>query len=120
MKDTLSLAAVSVAGVVSLLVKETLDRIQSIAAQDITRRATELNILVVLKDFKGWKRGPDWGDMTFFERYQQNIVKIAVVGDAKWKTETEMFLAAGHRSGAVRFSTPEQEPQARAWLAERP
>jgi hypothetical protein len=39
-----------------------------------------------------------------------------VVGEPRWKDETLAFLAAGHRTGKVRFFMTGQETQARAWL----
>ena len=56
--------------------------------------------------------------MDFSARYKQNIAGIAAVGDPKWETDMLIFLAAGHRKGAVRYLTPEDESKARAWLAE--
>jgi hypothetical protein len=100
-----------------VLNKATLDRIQSIAAQDIARGAKDLKLLLILGDFRGWRRGDDWGDIDFFARHEASIARIAAVGDARWEDETLAFLAAGHRSGEVRFFETGREPQARAWLA---
>jgi hypothetical protein len=96
--------------------KATVDRIQEIATADLLRGAKDLKVLIVLTDFRGWRRGDDWGDIDFFAAHEKDIARIAVVGEAKWETETRMFLAAGQRSGEVRFFAPAQEAQARAWL----
>jgi hypothetical protein len=98
--------------------KATLDRIQAIAAQDIERGTKALKLLVILNDFKGWRHGDDWGNIDFFAQYEAFITRIAVLGDARWKDETMMFLAAGQRTGEVRFFVASQEAQARAWLVE--
>ncbi len=103
-----------------LINKATVDRIQSIGAEDFQRGIKDLKVLILLSDFRGWKRGDNWGDIDFFARYEAQISKIAVVGDPRWETEINMFLAAGHRTGEVRFFSPEHEPQARTWLAGRP
>lgn len=96
--------------------KATLDRIQAIAAQDIERGAKELKLLVILNDFKGWRRGDDWGNIDFFAQYEAFITRIAVVGEAGREAETMAFLGANHRTGEVRFFTTGHEAEARAWL----
>ncbi len=101
-----------------VLNKATVDRIQSIAEKDIADGVTELKLLLILDNFRGWKHGDDWGNIDFFAQYERLITRIAVVGDPRWKDETLMFLAAGHRSGAVQFYPPNLEAAARAWLVE--
>lgn len=101
-----------------VLNKATTDRIQAYAAQEIARGVKQLKLLLILGDFRGWRRGDDWGDIDFFARYEANITRIAAVGDERWKDETLAFLAAGHRSGEVRYFPKEQETQARAWLTQ--
>ena len=99
-----------------VLGKTALDRFQSIAAQDIARGIKGLKVLVLLKEFQGWRQGDDWGNLDFFLQHEANIAKIAVVGEGRWEEETMTFLAAGHRSGEVRYFAPGQEQQARAWM----
>jgi len=77
---------------------------------------TRVKVLVILEDFKGWERGADWGDMDFFVEHDQQIEKIAIVADPKWKLETLMFAGAGVRSGQVKFFPENQLTMARAWL----
>lgn len=100
-----------------VLNKATVDRIQGLAAQDISRGAKSLKVLIILDGFRGWKQGDNWGDLDFFAQYEADIAKIAVVGDARWKSEIMIFLAASQRTGAVQFFPIGQEAQARAWLA---
>lgn len=99
------------------LSKGALDRIQTRAGMDMDRGATQLKVMLVLHNFRGWRRGDDWADLDFFAKYEQNIAKIAVVGDPKWETEVLMFLASGRRKGEVRFFAPDRADGARAWLA---
>jgi len=99
-----------------VLNKTAMDRIQAIAAQVIARGAKDLRVLLILNDFQGWKLGDDRGGIDFSARDEAGNVKIAVVGDARWETQSLAFLAAGHRPGEVCYFTPERGPQARAWL----
>ena len=100
-----------------VLNKATLDNIQSAARRGIEAGAKDLKVLLVLRDFRGWKRGDDWGDLDFFGRYEAALAKIAVVGEPHWEEETLLFLGAGRRHGEVRFFPPHFEGKARTWLA---
>ena len=86
-------------------------------AHDIEHGAKDLKLLIVLSDLRGWKRGDNWGDVDFFARHEADIVRIAVVGEAGWKSGTLTFLGAGRRRAKVEYFTPDQKLQARAWLA---
>lgn len=100
-----------------VLNKATVDHIQAIAVQVIERGAKDLKLLVILGGFQGWRKGDDWGDVDFVASHGDDIARIAAVGDAQWKEEMLIFLLAGRRRADVRYFTPEQESQARAWLA---
>lgn len=77
---------------------------------------THAKILIVVENFGGWEKNPDWGDLSFYIEHGEKIEKIAVVGDPKWQTEVMMFLGAGIRPMPIQFFTPEQATQARLWL----
>ena len=77
---------------------------------------TRVKVLVILEDFKGWERGADWGDITFFDTYGDQIDKIAIVADAKWEVEILAFAGAGFRRAPVKFFPISQLTSARAWL----
>jgi hypothetical protein len=48
--------------------------------------------------------------------HDENIEKIAIVGDEKWRDHALAFAGAGMRKAAVRFYPPSEIAQARAWL----
>jgi hypothetical protein len=77
---------------------------------------THVKVLVILEDFKGWERGADWGDISFFDTHGDQIDKIAIVADAKWEVELLAFAGAGFRRAPVKFFPPNQITLARAWL----
>lgn len=100
-----------------VLHKGALDRSESLVERDLAKGTSDLKALIILDNFKGWRKGDNWGDLDFFIRHgNAKISKIAVVGEAKWKDETLIFLLAGKRQGEVRYYTPGDEHQARAWL----
>jgi hypothetical protein len=107
-----NLYRIHISGVLS---KTELENAQAVAAQEIKRRG-KLKLLFILEQFQGWERGADWGDVTFFTMHDENIEKIAIVGDEKWRDHALAFAGAGMRKAAVRFYPPSEIAQARAWL----
>jgi hypothetical protein len=102
--------------ITGVLNKATVDRIQAVGANDFAKGKTNIKLMLVLKEFRGWKRGDDWGNIDFFAEHEHNIAKIAVVGEPQWESQTLLFLAAGHRTGEVRYFGPFDEAKAKAWL----
>ena len=62
-----------------------------------------MKLLVLAEGFQGWERNEDWGDLSFFMKYGDQIDKIAIVADPKWETELLIFAAAGFRRAPVKF-----------------
>ena len=86
------------------------------AAVDAMRRFGKISALFILDNFRGWKREPDWGDVTFMTEHDNDIVKIAVVGDEEWRDLVYAFLAKGFRQAEVEYFLPGDLAKARAWL----
>ena len=87
------------------------------AALDAIRRCGTINALFILENFRGWKREPDWGDVTFMTEHDKEITKIAVVGEDEWRDLIYAFLAKGFRQAAVEYFLPGDLAKARAWLS---
>jgi len=87
------------------------------AAVDAMRRFGKISALFVLDNFRGWKREPDWGDVTFLTEHDNDIAKIAVVGEEEWRDLIYAFLAKGFRQAEVEYFTPADLTKARAWLS---
>jgi hypothetical protein len=105
--------------ITGLLRKAELDALQAAAAKLLDYDPLmRVKLLVLLDQFEGWERNPDWGDMTFYVEHGDRITRIAIVGDPKWETEFKMFTGAGFRAAPVQFYPAEQLQQARAWLTQ--
>ena len=113
LKEPGGIYALRILGVLS---KSTNDQIQAVAKRDIDAGATDLKVLIVLENFRGWKKGDDWSDIGFFAQYEANFSRLAVVGEPRWEAETLLFLGAKRRTGEVRYFETTQEAAARAWL----
>ena len=96
-----------------VLRKSELDAFQK-AAADLIRREMTISCLIVLDGFAGWERGADWGDLTFMERHDDALEKIAIVGPNEHEDAVLIFAAAPMRAGRVRYCSSESE--ARVWL----
>src|SRR5690348_2815406 len=90
-------------------------QLQTIARAAIQRNG-KISALFFLDQFRGWKMEPGWGDLTFLNEHDQNIAKIAVVGETRWRDDVCAFLAKGFRSAAVEFFLASEPYKARQWL----
>ncbi|HSK30394.1 MAG TPA: STAS/SEC14 domain-containing protein, partial [Candidatus Limnocylindria bacterium] len=87
-----------------------------VVALDAIKRWGKIKGLLILEDFQGWKRDANWGDIKFLIEHDDDIAKIAVVGEETWRDPFYAFLAKGFRSAAVEYFLPADLAQVRAWL----
>jgi CTP synthase (UTP-ammonia lyase) len=85
-------------------------------AKKLIAQGLKPRVLVTTVDFQGWQKGADWGDMSFLSDYGNDIVKMAIVGDEKWKDQVFMFVAKGLRKTAVEYFPANALTQAEAWV----
>ena len=78
----------------------------------------KISILVLLDGFEGWQRGDTekWGDTSFLAGHDDDVAKMAIVGEEKWRESVLLFAGVGIRKSPVRYFN--DEPSARAWLAQ--
>jgi len=86
------------------------------AAKKLIARGVKPRVLVIVENFQGWEKGADWGDVSFLTDYGDDIVKMAIVGDEKWKEQVFMFTAKGLRKTAIEYFAPTALAQAEAWV----
>lgn len=86
------------------------------AALEAIHRCGKISALFVLENFRGWKRGDDWGDISFMTEHDQQIAKIAVVGEEQWRDLVCAFLAKGFRRAEIDYFLPADLAKARTWL----
>ena len=80
--------------------------------------AGPLRLLIQLEEFAGWELGETWSDVSFFFEHDQDIEKIAVVGDVCWHDPMSLFLFADYRQAPTRFFAATEWAVARAWVLE--
>lgn len=104
------------ARVSGLLKQEELAAMQK-RAGEVIREHGPTSLLTVLEDFLGVAKDGDWGDISFQMEFDDQIRKIGVVGDLKWKEITEVFTGKGVRRVPIEYFPTEKLADAKAWAA---
>jgi hypothetical protein len=105
-----------------LRISGTLKRAEFGASQEDLARKIDLGakprLLAIAENFAGFERGADWDDLDFLLSHSGEIARIAIVAEPRWEVQALAFAGAGVRRAPVKFFTPDQLAEARAWLAE--
>lgn len=80
------------------------------------RELGRVKILVLMDNFAGWEKTEGWEDMSFADRNDEFIDKLAIVGDAEWRDLAYAFTAKGLRPVPIEYFDANQETAARRWL----
>jgi len=91
------------------------ERLIQIAKAAIAREG-KIRALILAEDFEGWERHEDWGDVSFMMGEGQQIEKMAIVGEEKWRDDALAFTAKGFRPTAIEFFPPARINEAHIWL----
>ena len=62
----------------------------------------EVDLLVDMRDFKGWELLAAWDDMKYGIKYRNSFDKMAIVGNKKWE-ELSMKMFRYFMGGETRF-----------------
>lgn len=82
----------------------------------LIERAGDIRVLVVLRDYRGFAAGVDWGDIGFAAEYGDRIERMAIVGDERWKAAALAFTGKGARRTKIEFFPPSSFGESLAWL----
>lgn len=108
-------------GVVTLQVSGRLTEPELAAVQAETARiiatSGKVRVLVLAENFRGWEKGGQWGDFSFQQAHDGDIVRMAIVGDEQWRDLTLLFTSQGMRPFPIEYFPPARLADARAWLA---
>lgn len=85
-------------------------------ALELIEEGKKVRLLAILEDFEGWDKTDDWGDVGFLMEYGDDIIKMALVGDEKWKDDIFLFVGKGLRATEIEFFPPSALDQAKAWV----
>ena len=92
-----------------------LERCQREVLDEVSKTGA-VRLLFVLDGFEGWDPRDNWRDMSFYVTHGDDIERIAIVGEQRWRETTMMFAAADLRKAPVEFFDEGALEEARAWL----
>lgn len=75
-----------------------------------------IRILILLEDFAGWERSEGWEDLSFAQKNDPYIEKMAIVGDPQWEDLVYAFTLKGLRPVPIEYFNTGEESRARDWL----
>lgn len=78
--------------------------------------ARKIKFLILTESFQGWDNKSNWEDVSFQSEYDEQIEKIAIVGEKRWQDLAEAFVGKGLRSMDIRYFTPSEAAMARSWI----
>jgi hypothetical protein len=85
-------------------------------AEATIQKLGSIKVLIVLENFSGWERAEGWEDLSFPERNDPYIEKIAIVGDPQWQDLVYAFTLKGLRPVPIEYFKTGEESRARQWL----
>lgn len=86
-------------------------------AQQLIAGGLNPRVLIELVDFGGWEKSAEWGDITFMVEHGDDIARMAIVGEERWRDQALMFVASGLRATEIEYFTPDDLDSARGWIA---
>ena len=103
---------VRVSGVMKLTDQQSLQA----AGMELIAQGRKVRLFVTFEDFEGWEKGVDWGDIGFLMAHGDDIAKMAIVGDERWKDQVFAFVGKGLRTPRSNSSPPSSMTEAGSWI----
>ncbi len=85
-------------------------------ATELIEKGKKVRLLVVIDHFQGWERNAKWDDVGFLVEHGDDIEKIAIVGDERWKDQAFLFVGKGFRTTEIEFFPLSALQQAGHWV----
>lgn len=100
-----------------LLTYPELVEVQQQAARHV-QQAGMIRFFIVARDFEGWTREGDWGNVSFQAENDAYIEKMALVGNREWEELVVLFTGQGVRRFPIQYFLHPEIQKARAWIDE--
>ncbi len=110
---TASVIHVRISGVMQIADQKMLES----AAMEMIGKGKKVRLVAIMENFKGWEKSEAWGDVGFMAEHGDDIVKMALVGDERWKDDAFMFVGKGLTSTRVEFFPPSSLKRAVEWVS---
>ncbi len=86
-------------------------------ALELIGKGKKVRLIAVLENFKGWEKAEAWGDVGFMMKHGNDIIKMAIVGEERWKDETFLLVGKGLRSTKIEFFPSSSLKRAEEWVS---
>ncbi len=83
---------------------------------DLISSGKKVRFIGILEDFKGWEKSEAWGDIGFMAGHANDVIKMAIVGDERWKESAFAFTGKGFRKTEIEFFPLSSLKQAEEWV----
>jgi len=81
----------------------------------LIQRYGKIRVLVIMRDFHGWRMGALWQDIKFDLQHFKHFEKIAFAGEKKWQ-EWMSNICLPFTTGEIRYFRRDRLNEAREWL----
>jgi SpoIIAA-like len=88
---------------------------QAALAEAVRQLPDVRSLLVIVESFLGWK-GDGWDDLSAQATLDQQIERLAIVGEQKWEDLILMFAGQGLRRIEIKYFPAGELDEARRWL----
>jgi hypothetical protein len=85
------------------------------AAMELIGKGNKVRLIAIMENFRGWEKSEAWSDVGFMATHGNEIVKMAIVGEEKWREEAFLFVGKGLRSTEIEFFPSSSLKQAEEW-----
>lgn len=99
-----------------VLMRQEVDAIKRQVHRHMLAHGQQHVLILIDSDFADLETFATWEDIEEDALIQQNITRLAVVGDLRWRDRALLFFLNAVGRFQVDYFKPEQEPLARAWL----
>ena len=82
----------------------------------IIGREGGIRVLIICEDFQGWAKEGDWEDLSFQDKSDPYVNKMALVGDRQWEELALLFTGKGFREFPIEYFEAGEIDKAQAWL----
>ena len=86
------------------------------SAAELLKKGGGSRVLVLAERFEGWEKGDDWGDLSGQEQLDEQIERMAIVGEKRWEGVALLFTGKGVRQVEIEYFPPTELSKARGWL----
>lgn len=76
----------------------------------------KVNVLLELVDFKGWEKSVDWSENAFVFGHENEIDKVAIIGEPGWKEMVMVFIGEPFVETEIRYFSIEELKEANKWI----